>query len=1275
MVKSQCALLTLLVAGAACRSAPTGPYFAPLGQVPAPEQARAQATRIKDPALAAELAWLLGNDRTYARTRLDGGLKATPHKAPLLLRRALLNLTELRSNALVDDLLSLIVHAPKSAEAEVGLVLLHDELERVVHRHKDIERALNASGLANNAPAITAGRVPLVAGLLARIAYRRGEEARAIAHLDRGGFITQMRSIGPLGPADDLEFLKPNRYEASGDWSKRLIYRGRPVQIRAVQSRGLPALSIPAQGPGVYVFDTYFEVSAEGRETSVVLQAQLPSLARVSIDGRWVTQRSRTQGRLKITRLRLSPGWHRLAVTLVGRSGTPFAFALTTPEGHRITLASKSGPLVGRPARAKVAVGADAIDIRADASPWGLVHRLVGKPGHALFGRLLGQRLAQSQWYRDLDRAWWMLGGIRETIPEAASLSFAWARVRAQQGLMAQAQARLRAGLQRDPEHPGARLALARLLQGEQPDAALADAQTVAQLRPDAWQPHALRFDIYRRLGWNAEASTALHAAVALSAPDRVLKAGHRFAINNLRPGLADDLRQRLVARAPRWQASYAAQDAERSGDVASAIAAHIQAATIDEPAHHHTRSAELELARGQPQAAARQAQQALDAAPAHGPALKIALQAAIVAKDSDGAHAILQSIRGLGSTSLEIELLLGDLHDAEGWLADQLAFDPWLGVTPRLPGERAPGQDPANRWAGHQTVGLLDRVVDHVLPTGQVLSWRHSVTRLQTKAATDRAGEISIPPGAQIIALRTLKPDGQTIEADRHEGKEDLSFSALAPGDAVERKWVQIDPPATAWGGYLRRFYFAGQAPLVRSDFAVVVPSTAKVWTHSYHGAPEPTVHTEAGQTTYLWRAENLPPLLPQSHAASLEESVPFVLVTVDLDPATTRAAPLLGTLRYTEGGRQVQQLAHTLTATHATAGAKLGALFRYVLAHIDDGPPRRPEHLLSGQSGERSGLLVALANAVGLEAEVVWAQSGLSPRIQPPYPDPRAFQVRLVRIELPSTRTVWARLSKNRAWLGQLPPHFNGGRFVHLTNMGPTVQDFDGGDVGAWAARSEVTLDVDAHGHARGQVMLSVPAGYAGSLRAYLRSAPPDEAARQLQGLAASLMRGAKLVSHATAALANPLEDLSLILTIEIPFFMTAEGDHLVAEDFFTSPLTMRLLGRPGLGAYLSTTHPQRPLLLRPVTESMRVVLNLPDNVAGTAVVPRTFDLQQPVAAVRQAFKFDPDSHQAVLSMHYHSDLARIAPQDFEAFAASSQTVLQALRNRLVLKLRPQP
>ena len=50
----------------------------------------------------------------------------------------------------------------------------------------------------------------------------------------------------------------------------------------------------------------------------------------------------------------------------------------------------------------------------------------------------------------------------------------------------------------------------------------------------------------------------------------------------------------------------------------------------------------------------------------------------------------------------------------------------------------------------------------------------------------------------------------------------------ALAPGDAVERRWVRIEGPATPYGGYSRRFYFRAAAPLIAAAVLLGMLGTA---------------------------------------------------------------------------------------------------------------------------------------------------------------------------------------------------------------------------------------------------------------------------------------------------------------------------------------------------------------------------------------------------------------------------------------------------------------
>ncbi|MCA9551801.1 MAG: transglutaminase domain-containing protein, partial [Myxococcales bacterium] len=732
---------------------------------------------------------------------------------------------------------------------------------------------------------------------------------------------------------------------------------------------------------------------------------------------------------------------------------------------------------------------------------------------------------------------------------------------------------------------------------------------------------------------------------------------------------------------------------------------------------------------------------------PAHAGAWRIALQAAWLTGDLDGAGDALAQLRlhsdatleleamaseaGVGGAA-EVELLLGQCpKGVDTPLADllcgKLAFDPWPWVRPAQPGDLPPGQDPADRWASHQSVLLLDRVVDRVLPDGRAMTSFHAVSRLQTKEAADRAGELELPTDALALALVTLKPDGRRLEVDRHAGKDDLSFSALAPGDAVERRWVRIEGPATPWGGYIRKFYFASGDPMVRSELAVVVKKGTRVLHLERNGAPAPQIMEAGDEVLYLWQAEQVPAVPPEPHTPGADEFLPHVVVSVGVSPQHALATQQLGTDEAARGSRQVADQALVLTATIAEPQAERAAgrspaergrtappardpmearaerLFHFVVESIDDGPPRPPELVLDTRRGERSGLFVALLRAAEIPADVVWARAGMAPPLDPAAPDPQAFGIRLVRLEPRPGQVRWASLEGKRWWYGAPPPYLVGGAYLRRT--GPRLEVLPLLDEGAdgWAVASRAELTVAQDGHAQGRLEITLPAGYASSLRAFLRSARAEDKARQLQGLVAALLRGGRLLRSQATPLDAPLEPLTLTLEVEVPHFMVPDGDHLVAEELFEHPPGLRTLGLPLLEAYLVAPRRETPLLVRPASEHLQVTLHLPAG-ARADVQPGTFERKLPFGHFAQRFELDPATGTARLDLQYTLRMVRIppdgagnpgfasgarsqakpggegwdgsaspGPHGFSEFARAAQEVIQATRNRLVLQRGP--
>ncbi|CAN0597324.1 unnamed protein product, partial [Laminaria digitata] len=104
--------------------------------------------------------------------------------------------------------------------------------------------------------------------------------------------------------------------------------------------------------------------------------------------------------------------------------------------------------------------------------------------------------------------------------------------------------------------------------------------------------------------------------------------------------------------------------------------------------------------------------------------------------------------------------------------------------------------------------------------------------------------------------------------------------------------------------------------------------------------------------------------------------------------------------------------------------------------------------------------------------------------------------------------------------------------------------VEHIPASQVDAWRAHTQVELTVDALGQATGHVRLTIPAGYAGPLRAFFGSAQDREVQQQLQGLSATLLPSARLISHHAEPLQDNLRDLTIDLELEIPFFMSRQG-----------------------------------------------------------------------------------------------------------------------------------
>jgi tetratricopeptide (TPR) repeat protein len=1249
----------IAVIALACRG-PTSAARSGLGPlVPAhdPAEARSRAETITDHELAAQVAYTMANDRAYARARLA---QARPTAGSLLLS-ALLSIAELDRPSAIRDLSGLVEAHPVSPEAEVAMMILYDWASDAGPQLPAVLAALERSGLLGDGPA-PPGHRTLATALAIRIAYSDRDVGAAARVRAAGGWLSELEIEGPLGPVNDVHFIDDPPKAAS------VKFRGMKPPTRTVAPKWRRIPVTLGDVAGVYRVRGCFEIGGLER-VPVVVEAHLSGTGRLSIDGTIVVDRPGDELGPSLRRrlVRLAPGWHCAELLVHAHHDTRPAISILSAEGRPVIV--RQAPSAS-PLRERLEV-ADPVE-NGDALRWSLA--LSEDPERSLYARVVGCVIALSRWVDDVDLARALLDDTDIAAPRSAAVHALRARLMAAARLPESAvQTSLERALAADPSHPSVLLALIRSVSKDDPERGAELIERLGRAAPRAPEASELAFRLAKQRGWNAEAASSLERAVAAEPSLGLLIDGAQFYRGLDRIHEAEALEAKALARSNRL--SIRASIHAQRGDLGEAIEAHLLAhETSDDGADDLVRAGELELGRGNVEAASKHLERASERDPLDARALRALLNAHVAAGDGARARSVLERLQALGDSSLRAELSVASLDDTgdlgipkDPWLRKALAFD----VTPFVafvPGTETPrGLDPADRWATHKAVTVLDRIVDHVRPNGGALSLRHSVVRIQTKEASDSAGEISLGADAIPLALRTLKPDGRAFDVDRHAGKEDLSFSGLAPGDAVERKWLELEDPATPWGGYVRRFYFESTSPIVRSDFMVIVPKGARVVTRSYNGAPLPTTHEMKDGTAYYFSRSDVPPLVPEPYAAPAEEHVPFAVIAVDVDEEIALRSNGLAMARARISHDIAKKGAELIAGSDRTE-EKVERIFSWVAGEIGLGGENDADVVLTTRRGERTALLAALLRSIGLDARVALVRPGTAAQLDHDYPSPSHFGTRFVRVEWDGG-VRWARVDTETPWLGGLPPAMRGGRYLLEGRPRPAAVRDD--EVEQWRLESIVELEVDENGTAKGRVRMTLPGTFGAELRDFARQARRDDLMRHLQGWIGSVIDGARLLGVETRG-DSPLVPLVVDAEILIGHFMVREGDVLVSEQFFDTPLAHVSLGLPTLASYLRVPSRTTPMLITEVEETMTVIVRVPGAAADPAETPKSFQRAADWGSIEQGFEWDAGRHTAKLVARHALRTGRLAPSAFAAFRESAQEIVQSSRNRLVIRAR---
>lgn len=920
----------------------------------------------------------------------------------------------------VAELLAVAEAAPRDPVALVAL----RRLAELADESPEVSRAIE-DGLA---PLLAAGRFRGLAAYRARVARivaaeSLGELERVAALRGENGAVRAWTLSGPFGRRRALDFVTAWPAESG------VLPEAAPAPHlgAARPTRTLPApdgsVALDGEPGGADVFVLAADVTlARGGRYLVSLGTALS--ARVTVDGALVHERRDFAGFLPTVvhvPLSLDAGAHRVVVKLArtGERGT-LHLAFAREDGAPSDASAAPVRPGSRPPEApRPSAGAPVHDARA------LAAALAGGAGAPAAALLAG--LDAAAFDREAAKA--LLAQAEAGLPRSAAVRFARALVVAGDGTLddqvarARAEGGLREALALDPGHDGARLALAALLRSA---GRLDDADELLAAAPAAGAPaHArgratsyalARARLAEARGLVEAAEAHLAEALAGGAGCRALELGRDLA-QRRRAVAVEDERVRAAASC-RDGRERLADHLRRRGDLAGAAAALAPLVASRpwavEPA---LALAGIRIAAGDPRWAAQVLQAVRAIWPRSGRVEKKLADALELAGDPRGAREARE--RALlvdgGDLPLRRRLALEDGREVlDAWAEDAASV---------IRAYRA-----ARRADDTSSTLVLDAAQAEYHPGGAFTERTHQVIHVLDPRGVEQHGEVNVPPGAEVLVARTLKPDGRSLEPERvtRDGKGTISLAGLEPGDLVEVEWLRADRGLGAVVAADPFFFRTDGARLFLSRYVVAAPPGLGV-TADPHGVATTTPALEGGREVFRVEARDVPAHVREPNQPPIGEFLPHVQIglagdraEIQADLADVFAALVRPTEELRALAREIRRAAGEGATPAALARAAWARVSREILGGTEESGAA--SEALSRGRGSRLLVLQAVLTELGVRSRVALARPFASDATARRFPSHSTWSHALLRIEAGGA-PVWHDPSYRLAPFGTVP------------------------------------------------------------------------------------------------------------------------------------------------------------------------------------------------------------------------------------------------------------
>ncbi|MCU1256421.1 MAG: hypothetical protein JWM83_2720 [Candidatus Angelobacter sp.] len=762
-------------------------------------------------------------------------------------------------------------------------------------------------------------------------------------------------------------------------------------------------------------------------------------------------------------------------------------------------------------------------------------------------------------------------------------------------------------------------------------------------------QPEAARTDILSVLAERPQSETALQLAFSLSRRNQVDGPVFLSRLLESHPSCA------RLADAVKFYNTAAEQDKARRVEqqLASCAPESLQYARLVAESGRHS-------------AAAAYLQSMVSRNPLHRSARRFLVEQLLLDNQISAAKLQARQLRGIAVNAHDYSHLAeapGMAQDSRSDRAEGFASSGEFYVPYRRDGVDLVRKSAQRSFSGGAAVILLSDRAIRIRPDGPVSVYVHRITRPLNKEGISRYGEVTLPRGADLLELRTIKVNGEIIEPELVQQKPTISMPALEPGDAIEEEYVmhyaELDQLPETVGAHT---FGSFAAPILHSRLVVLSALNTMIRIREQAGPPLALIGENNGMVIRIWERDNIVQTIAESSLPAVN-LLPTVTITSSEKTSARLRDQLIDASR---PGFHVNEAAAEL---HLLPGGgdieKARRLYRFVTSKIDSTGPdwaaSPAEDTLTNGQGSRTTALLALSRAVGLKTGLLLARK----IDQNCGKELSCYSEPLVRFWLPNGEFTDVDAESDDLPFGAVPPWLDP-RDAHLIPLLAEEEKKSGLVALAGRTASEKSVAEADLSFREGDLVANIEVQL-GSVRAQevrimLRNTGEQERQAFFEQLAMRIFPGATAVTGNAAHENDPEQPLKLSVRCTVPQFINRQS--AVAE--------INQLA-PGLG--LATLYAKTPIRKFPLYieslffESTIFHLHLSNGMEVHAL-PANFTDKTEFG--EYAVRFVRLPHQVDIHRDFRIPVQVIAPEKYAAFVNFALRIDEAERQRISLETK---